>query len=204
MRFTSLTVGPAANLPIPPSDTRGPVRFRSGGHHDDGVRPLPTGRLPVHHLSWLEAAVIGLLQGVSELFPVSSLGHSVLLPALIGGSWARDLNVSSPESPYLAFVVGLHVATALALLVYFWRDWVRIVAGLITSIRHRRVQTADERLAWLLVLATIPVGLTGLLLEHTFRTVLAKPIPTAAFLMLNGIVLLVAERYRRRSAELDD
>jgi undecaprenyl-diphosphatase len=156
------------------------------------------------HLSWAEAAVIGLLQGVSELFPVSSLGHSVLLPALIGGSWARDLNVSSPESPYLAFVVGLHVATALALLVYFWRDWVRIVAGLITSIRHRRVQTADERLAWLLVLATIPVGLTGLLLEHTFRTVLAKPIPTAAFLMLNGIVLLVAERYRRRSAELDD
>jgi undecaprenyl-diphosphatase len=155
------------------------------------------------HLSWAEAAVIGLLQGISELFPVSSLGHSVLLPALVGGSWARDLDVSSPESPYLAFVVGLHVATAIALLAYFWRDWVRIVGGLITSVWHRRVQTADERLAWLLVLATIPVGLTGLLLEHTFRTVLARPIPTAVFLMLNGIVLLVAERYRRRSPDLD-
>lgn len=156
------------------------------------------------HLSWVEAAGIGLLQGVAELFPISSLGHSVLLPAIIGGSWARDLNVSSPESPYLAFIVGLHVATAVALLVYFWRDWVRIIGGFLTSVRYRRVQTPDERLAWLLVLATIPVGLAGLLLEHTFRTVLAKPIPTAIFLMLNGVVLLVAERYRRRSAVTDD
>jgi undecaprenyl-diphosphatase len=152
------------------------------------------------HLSWFEAAVVGLLQGVTELFPISSLGHSVLLPAVVGGSWARDLSVSSPESPYLAFIVGLHVATALALIVYFWRDWVRIVGGLISSVRHRKVETADERLAWLLILATIPVGLTGLLLEHTFRTVLAKPVPTAIFLMLNGLVLLVAEAYRRRSA----
>jgi undecaprenyl-diphosphatase len=77
------------------------------------------------HLTYLEAAVVGLIQGVSELFPVSSLGHNVLIPALIGGSWATDLNVASPESPYLAFIVGLHVATALALLIYFWRDWVR-------------------------------------------------------------------------------
>lgn len=150
------------------------------------------------HLSWLEAAVIGLLQGVSELFPVSSLGHSVLVPAVIGGSWARDLNVSTPESPYLAFIVGLHVATAIALIIYFWRDWVRIVTGLISSIRYRRVSEPDERLAWLLILATIPVGLTGLLLEHPFRTVLAKPVPTAVFLMLNGVILLLAERYRRR------
>lgn len=156
------------------------------------------------HLSWLEAAVIGLLQGVTELFPISSLGHSVLIPAVVGGSWARDLNVSSPESPYLAFIVGLHVATAIALIVYFWRDWVRIVGGVVSSIRGRKVETADERLAWLLILATIPVGLTGLLLEHTFRTVLAKPVPTAIFLMLNGLVLLVAEKYRRRSAEASE
>ena len=115
-----------------------------------------------HHLGWLEATVIGAVQGVSELFPVSSLGHSVLLPAMIGGSWARDLNVSTPESPYLAFIVGLHVATALALILYFWRDWVRILTGLATSIRHRRIANSDERLAWLLVLATIPVGVAGL------------------------------------------
>src|SRR5260370_40022256 len=81
------------------------------------------------HLTYLEAAVVGLIQGVSELFPVSSLGHNVLIPALIGGSWASDLSVSKAESPYLAFIVGLHVATAIALLIYFWRDWVRIIGG---------------------------------------------------------------------------
>jgi undecaprenyl-diphosphatase len=150
------------------------------------------------HLSWLEAAVIGALQGVAELFPVSSLGHSILLPAVIGGSWARDLDVSAPGSPYLAFIVGLHVATAIAMIVYFWRDWVRIVHGLVTSIRDRRVETADQRLAWLLVLATIPVGLAGLVLDHVFRTLLAKPVPTALFLVVNGVLLLAVEGLTRR------
>src|SRR5690348_6792127 len=87
-------------------------------------------------LTYLEAAVVGLIQGVTELFPVSSLGHNVLIPALIGGSWARDLNVAAHESPYLAFIVGLHVATAIALLIYFWRDWVRIVKGFFSSLRQ--------------------------------------------------------------------
>jgi undecaprenyl-diphosphatase len=109
------------------------------------------------HLSWLEAGVVGGVQGIAELFPISSLGHSVLIPAWVGGSWARDLDVSAPESPYLAFIVGLHVATAIALIVYFWRDWVRIVRGLVTSVSRREVVDADQRLAWLLVLATIPV-----------------------------------------------
>jgi undecaprenyl-diphosphatase len=156
-----------------------------------------------HHLSWLEAGVVGAMQGVAELFPVSSLGHSVLLPAVIGGSWSRDLNVSTPESPYLAFIVGLHVATAIALLIYFWRDWVRIIGGLATSIARRELRTSDQRLGWLLVLATIPVGLTGLLAEHWFRTTLAKPTPTAFFLMANGAVLLLAERLRRRDPRVD-
>ena len=151
-------------------------------------------------ITYPEAIVVGLLQGVSELFPVSSLGHSVLIPALIGGRWARDLSVSAPESPYLAYIVGLHVATALALVVYFWRDWIRIVGGLLTSLRHRRIETPDERLAWMIVVATIPVGLAGLLLEHTFRTVLGRPIPAAIFLMINGVILYGAERLRRRSA----
>jgi undecaprenyl-diphosphatase len=148
-------------------------------------------------LTYPEAVVVGLVQGVTELFPVSSLGHSVLLPALVGGRWARDLDVSAPESPYLAFVVGLHVATALALLVFFRADWVRIVRGLAGSVRDRAVSTSDQRLAWLVVLATIPVGLAGLLLEHTFRTVLGKPVPAAVFLLLNGVLLLAGERLRR-------
>ena len=156
------------------------------------------------HLTYPESIVIGALEGVTELFPVSSLGHSVLIPALIGGRWARDLNVSAPESPYLAFIVGLHVATALALLLFFWRDWLRIVGGFVTSVRHRRISTADERLAWMIVLATIPVGITGLLLEHTFRTVLGKPIPAAVFLMVNGAILYAAERMRRRAVRRGD
>jgi len=150
-------------------------------------------------LTYPEAIVVGLFQGVSELFPVSSLGHSVLIPALIGGRWAHDLNVSAPESPYLAFIVGLHVATALALLAYFWRDWLRIAGGLATSLRDRQVRTADQRLAWLIILATIPVGIAGLLLEHVFRTVLGKPIPAAIFLTVNGVILYAGERMRRRA-----
>lgn len=144
--------------------------------------------------------MIGALQGVAELFPVSSLGHSILLPAVLGGSWARDLDVSAPESPYLAFIVGLHVATAVAMIIYFWRDWVRILRGLGTSIRDRRVATADQRLAWLLVLATIPVGLAGLALDHLFRTLLARPVPTALFLVVNGVLLIAVEGLTRRRA----
>lgn len=154
-----------------------------------------------HHLTFVEAIVVGAFQGVTELFPVSSLGHSVLIPALIGGAWARDLNVSAPESPYLAFIVGLHVATALALLLFFWRDWVRIVGGFLTSLRDRRIETPEQRLAWLIVLATIPVGVAGLLLEHLFRTTLGRPIPAAIFLAVNGIVLWTGERLRRRASE---
>ena len=153
------------------------------------------------HLSYVEAVIVGAAQGITELFPVSSLGHSVLVPALLGGQWAQDLNVSAPQSPYLAFIVGLHVATAAALLVFFWRDWLRILAGFVSSVRHRRIQTSDERLAWLIVVATIPVGLAGLLLEQLFRTTLGKPIPAAVFLFLNGIALYAGEVLRKRTAD---
>jgi undecaprenyl-diphosphatase len=153
----------------------------------------------VSTLTYLEAIVVGAFQGVTELFPVSSLGHSVLIPALVGGQWAQDLNVSAPESPYLAFIVGLHVATAAALLLFFWRDWLRIIGGFVTSIRYRRIRTPAERLAWLIIIATIPVGISGLALEHLFRTTLGRPIPAAAFLIANGVVLYLGERLRRRA-----
>src|SRR6478672_2756408 len=141
------------------------------------------------HLTYLEAAVVGLIQGVTELFPISSLGHNVLLPAIVGGSWATDLNVAAAESPYLAFIVGLHVATAIALLVYFWRDWVQIIGGLFTSIAHRRIDTPSQRMAWLLVLGTIPVGIVGLVFEHSLRTLFAKPTAAAILLTVNGLIL---------------
>jgi undecaprenyl-diphosphatase len=152
------------------------------------------------HLTYLEAAVVGLLQGVSEMFPVSSLGHSVLIPAIAGGAWARDLNVAAPESPYLAFIVGLHVATAIALLIYFWRDWVRIIGGFFSSIRDRGVHTNDQKLAWMIILATIPVGIAGLAFEHAFRVIFGKPILAGIFLAVNGVILLAGERYRTRAS----
>ena len=148
-------------------------------------------------LSYFQAIVIGLLQGVTELFPISSLGHSVLIPAWLG--WDHLVSAqSASESFYLAFVVALHVATAIALLVYFREDWVRIIRGFFRTLRTRRLETPDERMAWLLIVATIPAGLIGLALEHSLRTLFAKPLAAAIFLTVNGVILLVGERVRRR------
>jgi undecaprenyl-diphosphatase len=159
-------------------------------------------------MSYLQAFVIALVQGVTELFPISSLGHSVLVPAWIGGSWhtlvTQSAQASSEKSFYLAYIVALHCATALALLWYFRADWVRIISGFLRSttrsVRQRRitVEGRDERLAWMIVIATIPVGLTGVALEHTFRTIFAKPVAAAVFLFINGLVLFAGERLRRR------
>ncbi|WP_438801962.1 undecaprenyl-diphosphate phosphatase [Actinospica durhamensis] len=143
---------------------------------------------------YAEAMVLGLIQGVTELFPVSSLGHSVLIPAYIGGQWASDLSMTNPKSPYLALIVALHVATALALLVFFRDDWVRIVRGLVSSIRRKQIRTPYEKLAWLLVFSTIPVGIAGVVLDKLLRTDLGKPVYAGAFLMLNGLVLYAAEK----------
>jgi undecaprenyl-diphosphatase len=145
-------------------------------------------------LTYLEACTIGLLQGVTELFPVSSLGHSVILPALLGGNWAKDLDMTAQGSPYLAFLVLAHVATALALLTFFWRDWVRIIGALFTSIRYREVENTDQKLAWLLVIGTVPVGLAGLVLDKVLREHLGKPVPASAFLLANGVVLFAVDR----------
>lgn len=150
-------------------------------------------------ISYFQAIVIGLLQGVTELVPISSLGHSVLLPDWLG--WHNLVRAQSAgEFFYLAFLVALHVATALALLVHFRDTWVRIIRGFFRTLRTRRIDTPDERLAWLLVVGTIPVGITGLALEHFLRIVFAKPTAAAVFLIVNGGILLLGERLRRRVA----
>lgn len=151
------------------------------------------------HLTWVQAIVVGFVQGITELFPVSSLGHSVLIPELFG--W-HDLVKSqdSSESFWLAFIVALHVANAIALLAFFWRDWVRIIKGFFTSVAKRRAETSAERLAWLIIIATIPVGIAGLLLEHKVRTLLAKPTSAAVFLAINGVILLLGQRVRKSAA----
>lgn len=153
-------------------------------------------------MSYLQAAVIGILQGITELFPISSLGHSVLLPAFLGWDNIGGAQTAQ-ESFYLAFLVGLHVATAVALLFYFRQTWRRIIVGFFRTIRRRKIETPDERLAWLLIVATVPVGLVGLLFEHSLRVLFAKPVAAGAFLIVNGVILFVGERLRvRRGAQV--
>jgi undecaprenyl-diphosphatase len=149
-------------------------------------------------ITYFQAVVLGVLQGVTELFPVSSLGHTVLFPTLFG--WDDLVHAQSDtESFWLAFVVMLHVGSAIGLLIYFWRDWVAIVGAFFHTLRTRRVETPTERLAWLIIASSIPTGILGLLFEHAARTALAKPTTGAIFLTINGLILIGAERFRRRS-----
>jgi undecaprenyl-diphosphatase len=144
-----------------------------------------------------QAIVLGVLQGVSELFPISSLGHTVLFPTLFG--WHTLVaSQSKPESFWLAFVVMLHVGSAVGLLIYFWRDWIEIIGAFLRTLAKRRIETSAERLAWLIIAASIPTGIFGILLEHQVRVALAKPEAAAIFLVVNGFVLIGAERLRRR------
>jgi undecaprenyl-diphosphatase len=137
--------------------------------------------------------LLAVLQGVSELFPVSSLGHTVLIPALL--RW----NVDEGSDAFLAFVVVLHLGTALALVAFYRRDWIAIVRALIASIARGRMSgEKDERTAWLLVAGTIPVGVLGVLLESSVKKLFASPVPVSAFLFLNGFVMLFGEWLRRR------
>ena len=152
-----------------------------------------------HLITTFQAVVLGFLQGVAELFPISSLGHTVIFPHLFG--WNNIVRwESQPESPWLAFVVMLHVGSAVGLLIYFWKDWIAIIGAFFSTLRKRRIETPTERLAWLIIVATIPVGILGLALEHPLRTLFAKPLAASIFLVVNGCVLLAAERYRREAA----
>jgi undecaprenyl-diphosphatase len=146
-------------------------------------------------ISYFQAIVLGLLQGFSELFPISSLGHSVILPGLFG--W----DIHQNDNFFLAFLVATHLATALVLLGFFRRDWVRIVGGIVRSLRAREIAPHDNdaRLGWLLVVGTIPAGIIGLLLEHPLRHLFASATSASFFLMVNGFLLYGAEMLRRRA-----
>ncbi len=149
-------------------------------------------------ITYFQAIVLGVLQGVTELFPISSLGHTVLFPTLFG--WNRLVDAQSEaESFWLAFVVMLHVGSALGLLYFYRRDWVEIVGAFFHTLSARQVSTSNERLAWLIIVASIPAGILGLVFEHQLRTLTAKPEVAAIFLMVNGCLLFGAELFRRRA-----
>lgn len=148
-------------------------------------------------ISYLQAVILGLLQGFSELFPISSLGHSVLLPAVMG--WSID----RASDEFLAFLVLTHLATSLTLLGFFWRDWVLIVGGILRSLRIREIRTDDTyaRLGWLLVVSTVPAGILGLLFEKQLQDNFAAAALIAAVLVINGAVLYAVEIMRKRTEE---
>lgn len=148
-------------------------------------------------ITFFQAIIIGLVQGVTELFPISSLGHSILIANLFGWN-----NIASEQatktSSYLTFIVALHVATALALFIFYRATWFKIFKGFINSIRHKRITTIYEKMAWLLIIGTIPAGILGLLLESKLRALFAVPLLAAVMLVINGFILLAGD-YRQRS-----
>ncbi len=150
-------------------------------------------------MTWLQAMVLAVLQGASELFPVSSLGHTVLVPALL--HW----NVDRSDPTFLAFVVALHLGTAIALIVFYVRDWARIVRALLTSIARGKLSSdPDERLGWLLIVGTIPVAIVGLFLEKPVRQFFGSVPLVATFLILNAFVMFAGEALRRRALHQAD
>ncbi|SRR5579884_922662 len=144
----------------------------------------------------LQAVILSILQGISELFPVSSLGHAVILPKLL--RWS--INETSPR--WLAFLVALHIGTAAALLIYFWRDWRTVVLAFVESVKKAEIGDGhDQRLAWMVLLGTIPAGLVGFVLEKPLRSLFASPFVAASFLVVNGLIMYAGERLLQRQLQ---
>jgi undecaprenyl-diphosphatase len=150
-------------------------------------------------LSLLQAAILGVLQGISELFPISSLGHSIILPTLLG--WTIDQKANY----FLSFLVATHFATAAVLFFFYWDDWLRIIRGIARSIgRGGLVADPDAKLGWLLVIGTLPACAFGIIFQRRLQQLFASPSNVAAFLALNGILLYIAELLRARARGADD
>lgn len=150
-------------------------------------------------LSYFQAIILGIVQGVTELFPVSSLGHAVLIANLFNWKNLSHQETSS-GSAFLNLLVMMHVATAIALIIFYRAQWVRIVKGFVRSVRTRDVLTdTDAKLAWLLIAATIPAGLIGLVFEHKLRTEFATAFFAIVFIIINGIMLLKGDKLVTKS-----
>jgi undecaprenyl-diphosphatase len=152
-----------------------------------------------HGFTVLRSIILGLLQGVTELFPISSLGHTVIFPKLFGWNQIVAYQSSGTENAWLAFIVMLHVGSAVGLLIYFWKDWFAIIKAFFATLGKRRAETPTERLAWLIIVASIPTGILGVALEHAARTATAKPLIASIFLVVNGFVLFTAQRLSTRA-----
>jgi undecaprenyl-diphosphatase len=139
-------------------------------------------------MSGLQAIILAVVQGVTELFPISSLGHAVVLPALLG--WKIDENALG----FLPFLAVMHLGTAIALLLYFWRDWLGFAGSVVRF--ADAAGAADRRLFWRVVVATLPAVVVGFLLEKLFKSAFGAPTLAAGVLVLNGVMLFAAERLK--------
>lgn len=154
------------------------------------------------NLNIWQIIALALLQGVTELFPISSLGHTVIIPGLVGwGNLINDTNCGG-QSCFLPVIVALHLGTSIALVIYFWRDWAQIFLTLVKNIKEGEVRTGtDDWVSWLIIIGIIPAGILGLLLETPLKQLFASPAIAAAFLVVNGSILFAGERIRRRSEQ---
>jgi len=145
-------------------------------------------------LSFVQAIILGILQGISELFPISSLGHSIILPTLLG--W----NIDQKANYFLTFLIATHFATAAVLFFFYLGDWGRIIGGIPRSIVRRSLDgDTDAKLGWLLVIGTLPAGALGLIFQKHLQELFASPRYAAAFLTLNGLLLFGAELLRKKA-----
>lgn len=150
-------------------------------------------------LFW-QIIVLALLQGITELFPISSLGHTVILPGLLPWLFGKSGNtiVNNPE--FLPIIVALHLGTAIALVIYFWRDWLQVLRTLVKSVKEGEVRRGtDEWVSWLIIIGCIPAGLIGVFLETPLKHLFTSPLIAASFLVVNGSILFAGERLRRRA-----
>ncbi|MEO6536661.1 MAG: undecaprenyl-diphosphate phosphatase [Candidatus Paceibacterota bacterium] len=148
-------------------------------------------------ITYAQSIILGLLQGIAELFPISSLGHTVLLPVLL--HW----NLDQSSDQFVAFVILTHLATALVLLAFFWSDWMKIVIGMLRSLKERRIRSDDTyaKLGWLIVVSTVPAGILGILFEQRLKELFAIASVVSIALILNGVVLYIAELLRKKAPE---
>ena len=151
-----------------------------------------------------QAVIIGFIQGITELFPISSLGHAILIPAWIGGSFGEF--ISEENEAYLLITIAMHLASSVALFLVFRKRWTRLISGTFHAVVSKNFQSTSFRVLSYIVIATIPVGILGLAFGDYFQSIFGKPQYSALFLTLNGLLLITAERLSRRdlTAELQD
>lgn len=152
------------------------------------------------HLDPLQTIILALLQGVTELFPISSLGHTVIIPGLLPGVFGNNSDNLVTDPNFLPLITALHLGTSVALIAYFWRDWLQVIRTLINSIKRGEVKTGTEEwVTWLIIIGSIPAGLIGVVLETPLKSLFGSPLVAATFLVVNGSVLFLGDRMRIRA-----